>query len=118
MTAFAPALRTPENFAKNKSDVFERMFAGDAARYAAVHPETLVRANADQIRGKVGVAIVIGDRDELLPFSQSLKRVMADLKVDLAYDEVPKVAHDLAKLARHADRGPFEFAAKWFARGQ
>jgi endo-1,4-beta-xylanase len=115
VSAFAPALRTAEDFAANRGDVFRRMFDGRAELYVAQHPETLVRGNAGRVRGRVGVAVHIGTDDPLLPFSRSLRDVMAELKVDCAYREYDGVGHDLPKLAEKAGVTPFEFAAKHFA---
>ena len=114
VVAFAPAIRTPEMFVKERAEILQRMYGNDLARYAADEPVALLKKNLRQISGAMAIDIHIGTRDYLLPGNRWMKRTLDELKVESRYEEIDDIDHNLGKLARHCGLGPFEFAARCF----
>jgi enterochelin esterase-like enzyme len=114
VTAFAPGIRDPESFAKDRPDILARMFANDPKAYEANHPATLLRENLKEIRDKLPISLYVGTKDYLLAGSQSLDRQMTELKVAHTYQEFEGVTHNLEQYSSRTKQTPFEFAAKNF----
>ena len=70
------------------------MQSADKAYFEANDLATVIRKNADAIRGKTTVRMVVGGEDTLLPNNQALHEFLAELKIDHDYEVVPQVAHD------------------------
>lgn len=114
VTAFAPAIRDAQSFAKDRPDILKRMFKDDPTVYAANHPATLLKKNLEQIKGKMPISIYVGTADYLLAGSRSLHEMLGDLKVEHIYQEFEDIKHDLTKLSGQTKDAPFSFAAKNF----
>src|SRR2546430_8847899 len=87
VTAFAPGLRDPESFAKERPDILQRIFNNDPRQYEANHPATLLKQNLKQIKDNLPISIYVGTKDPLLPGSQAFHRLLTELKVDHTYQE-------------------------------
>jgi alpha-L-fucosidase len=74
--------------------IIQKMFGNDKAYFEANHPSTLVKKNADSIRGRTAVRIAVGDQDGLLPRSQALHELLVQLKIEHEYEVVPGVGHN------------------------
>jgi len=102
----APAIILINQFPQGHRDIYQRMFGGDKAYFDANDPMTLVRKNADRIRGKMAIRLAIGDKDGLLPRSQELHELLVQLKIDHEYELVPGIGHNThlfyTHLAEHA----------------
>ncbi|HEY7115079.1 MAG TPA: alpha/beta hydrolase-fold protein [Tepidisphaeraceae bacterium] len=114
VTAFAPAIRDPESFAKDRPDILRRMFANDPAAYQANHPATLLKEHLDQIRGHLPISLYVGNKDYLLTGVRDLHRLLTELKVDHTYQEFDGIEHNLVKLSGQTRLAPFELAARNF----
>jgi S-formylglutathione hydrolase FrmB len=114
VTAFAPGVRDPQSFAKDRPDILLRMFNNDPAQYDANHPITLAKQNVDRIRGKLPVAIHCGTTDYLLAGNRALNQTLTDLKIDHTYTEYPNINHNLVKLSDQIKEAPFVLAAQNF----
>jgi endo-1,4-beta-xylanase len=114
VTAFAPGIRDPQSFAKDRADILLRMFNNDPANYDANHPATLLKQNLDQIKGKLPITIHCGTTDYLLAGNRALHQSLTDLKIDHTYIEYPNINHNLVKLSAETKAAPFVFAAKHF----
>jgi S-formylglutathione hydrolase FrmB len=114
VTAFAPGIRDPESFAKERPDILARSFDNDPKVYEANHPATLLKQNLEQIRGKLPISLYVGTKDYLLPGSQSLHKLMTDLKVDHTYQEFEGLTHNLVQYSARTKVTPFVFAAQSF----
>ncbi len=114
VTAFAPGIRDPKSFAKERPDILKRMFKNDPAEYGANHPATLVTENLEQIRDRLPISIYVGTADYLLAGSRSLHDKLTDLRIGHVYVEFPGIKHDLTKLSAQTKETPFSFAAKNF----
>jgi endo-1,4-beta-xylanase len=106
VVAYAPSLRTPENLLATHPDVVKRMFGGDTKRFWAQHPLSLFKEKAEALRGKIPVAVFIGDQDRLLEGDRKLQALLEELKIEHVYEEIPGVDHNLPKLVEKVkDRG-------------
>lgn len=114
VTAFAPGIRDPQSFAKDRPDILARMFNDDPKVYQANHPATLLRKNIDQIRGKLPIAIYVGTRDYLEAGSIALDKELTDLKVDHTFTVYEGLTHNLGQYSAKTRQAPFIFAAKAF----
>jgi endo-1,4-beta-xylanase len=90
----AGALIRADVMASQQSPIFRNSFGGDKVFMTANDPSTLVRANADAIRGKTTVRIAVGDRDSLQVRSQAFHELLAELKIEHEYEVVPGVTHN------------------------
>jgi endo-1,4-beta-xylanase len=114
VTAFAPGIRDPESFAKDRPDILKRRFGNDPKAYEANHPATLLRQNIEQVRGKLPVSLYAGTKDYLLPGARALHAQMTEAKVEHVYEEFDGVTHNLTQYSDHTKVTPFAFADKHF----
>ena len=114
VTAFAPGIRDPQSFAKDRPDILARMFADDPKVYEANHPATWLRKNIDEIRGKLPIAIYVGTKDYLKDGSIALDKQLTDLNVDHTFVVFEGLTHNLGQYSAKTKQAPFVFAAKAF----
>jgi endo-1,4-beta-xylanase len=115
VTAFAPGIRDPQSFAKDRPDILKLRFDNDPKVYEANHPATLLKQNFDKIAGgKLPVSLYVGTRDYLLAGSQALHVQMTESKVEHVYEEFDGVTHNLTLYSSHTKSTPFAFADKHF----
>src|SRR5262249_14301593 len=60
----------------------------------ANNPFTLVRKNADAIRGRTAVRIAVGDQDNLQVRDKAFNELLNELKIDHEFELVPGIAHN------------------------
>jgi endo-1,4-beta-xylanase len=108
--ASAPDLvTTPELFAKD--------FGSSVPYFHAGSPWTLVRENADRIRGRTLVRIGVGDKDGLLQRDTRYHELLKELRIEHEFFTVPGVGHEEAKFYKSLGSQGFEFYRKaWPAR--
>jgi len=70
------------------------MLSADKAYFEANDLATVIRKNAEAIRGKTTVRMVVGGEDTLLPNNQALHEFLGELKIDHDYEVIPQAAHD------------------------
>jgi S-formylglutathione hydrolase FrmB len=114
VTAFAPGIRDPQSFAKDRPDILARMFKSDPKVYEANHPATWLKKNLDKIRGKLPIAIYVGTKDYLKEGSIELDKEMADLKVKHTFVVFEGLTHNLGQYSAKTKQAPFVFAARGF----
>jgi S-formylglutathione hydrolase FrmB len=114
MVAFAGGYIDEQQIAERHPDVVRQMFGGDAAKFVDHMPATIARRNADAIRGKLPVFMVIGKQDFLYEHNLKMHRLLEELKIEHEYVEVDGLKHDLRGLARAMDTRTLEFAARRF----
>lgn len=114
VTAYAPGIRDPESFAKDRPDILNLRFGNDPQQYAINHPATLVRENLDRIKGKLPITVYCGTADYLLTGNRALHQTLTELKVEHTYQEFEGVKHNLRAYAEQTKDAPFAFAAKHF----
>ncbi len=110
------ALHTAESLKTNRREIFDTVHGGDMA-YAEKHsPWSVVRDNADRIRGKTDVRIHVGANDGLLERNQRYHMLLEELGIDHAWSVVSDAPHDLAILLKNWDGDPLAFYANAFLR--
>jgi len=75
----------------------EMMLKAPKAYFDATDLATVIRKNADAIRGKQVIRIAVGSDDTLRPNNQGLHEFLTQLKIEHEYEVVPGVAHDSRK---------------------
>jgi enterochelin esterase-like enzyme len=91
------------------------MFGGDTNKFIAAHPATIAKQNADALRGKIGIKIVIGSLDGHVTNNRAMHQALTDLKLDHEFSEVPESGHDIRRLSMWLGSDGLEFAVKHFA---
>jgi endo-1,4-beta-xylanase len=61
---------------------------------------TLIRRNADAIRGRTLVRITVGNEDGLFRNNQAVHELLTQLKIEHEYEIIPGVGHDSGKIYR------------------
>jgi endo-1,4-beta-xylanase len=74
-------------------EMAKRMFANDAKAFESERPTTWLKKNADKIRGKVCIRIVIGDQDRLKPYNDALCKLLDELKIPYQYEVLEGLGH-------------------------
>ena len=69
-------------------------FNGDKALFTKDSPAAMLVANADKIRGKLAIKIVIGSEDGLLKWTEQLHASLVNLKISHELEIVGGVGHD------------------------
>jgi enterochelin esterase-like enzyme len=85
--------------------------------FAANDLATLIRHNAEAIRGKVKVRMVVGTDDTLLPNNQTLHEFLTQLKIEHSYEEVLGVGHDTRRVYEKLGDRLFEWYRKAWSSG-
>lgn len=100
---------------KERSVHFSNMFDGNSERFRTNHPFALAQQNADQVRGRVGIKLLVGSEDVLLEANRKMHAVLDGAGLPHEYDEVPGIKHDLRRLSEWIGSDGLEFAVKHFA---
>jgi endo-1,4-beta-xylanase len=114
VVAFAGGYIDEKQIAERHPDVVQQMFGGDAAKFVEHMPATIARRNAEAIRGKLPIFMVIGKQDFLYEHNLKMHRLLEELKIEHEYVEVDGLKHDLRGLAKAMDTRTLEFAASRF----
>ncbi len=117
VVAFAGGYRTADEMLEDPVNqrIMRRVFAGDPRRFDANRPSTLARAQANTLRGRLGIKLLVGLDDPLLADNNALHNTLDELFLLHQYDEVPRVRHDLPRLAAWLGSDGLEFAVEHFA---
>jgi esterase/lipase superfamily enzyme len=92
--AFCPALLDAEANMKRNPTLIPALFNGDKTLFTKDSPAAMLVTNADSIRGRLAIKIVIGSEDSLLEWSEKLHASMVKLKVSHELEIVGGVGHD------------------------
>jgi enterochelin esterase-like enzyme len=113
VVAFAGGFRQPEEIGSGGPSYGE-MFRNDPEIFRAQHPQTLARANADKIRGKVAISMYVGNQDPGLANNRRMHATLDELHIPNSYQEFDGIAHNLRLLAENVKEENFAFAARSF----
>ncbi len=109
------ALHTGESLKTNRRGIFDAVHGGDIA-YAEKHsPWSVVRDNADRIRGETEVRIHVGADDALVARNERYHELLEELGIDHEWSIVPDAPHNLAILLANWDGDPLAFYANAFS---
>jgi S-formylglutathione hydrolase FrmB len=116
VVAYGATLPDAAEFKKHLGKVYAKAFGGDARRFADNDPIVLVEREADQIRGRVGIHLIIGTKDDFLPRNRALRDKLRALRIPHEYHEIPGAKHKKDDLYEAAAAKAFDFSAMHFAR--
>jgi endo-1,4-beta-xylanase len=88
------------------------MLSAEKTYFEANDLATVIRKNADAIRGKTKVRMAVGEEDTLRPNNQALHEFLDQLQIEHDYEVVPEVAHD----SRLVYRWLGERAFSWYRK--
>jgi endo-1,4-beta-xylanase len=92
--AFCPALLDADANMERNPTLIPALFNGDKALFTKDSPAAMLVTNADNIRGKLAIKIVIGSEDGLLKWTEQLHTSMVKLKISHEVEIVGGVGHD------------------------
>ncbi|MCX7012370.1 MAG: alpha/beta hydrolase-fold protein [Candidatus Sumerlaeota bacterium] len=76
------------------------MLSADKAYFEANDLATVIRANADAIRGQTKVRMAIGSEDSLRPNNEALNEFLTQLKIEHDFTVVPGASHNSVQVYR------------------
>ncbi len=114
VSILAGALRSAETIAAKGGPTFRDVFGGDIRYARANSPWTLVRQNADRIRGRTFIRIGVGGKDGLLARNTEFHDMLVQLGIDHTWSVVPNCTHSPEELFANWPGNPFEFYAAAF----
>jgi esterase/lipase superfamily enzyme len=119
--AFCPAMLDADANMERNPTLIPALFKGDKALFTKDSPAAMLVTNADNIRGRLAIKIVIGSEDGLLKWTELLHASMVKLKISHEVEIVGGVGHDFGAQARgiyeHQLRG-LRYAADHFVLSQ
>jgi endo-1,4-beta-xylanase len=119
--AFCPALLDADANMERNPTLIPALFNGDKALFTKDSPAAMVVTNADNIRGRLAIRIVIGSEDGLLKWTEQLHASMVKLRISHEVEIVGGVGHDFGAPAtgiyEHQLRG-LRYAADHFVLPQ
>jgi S-formylglutathione hydrolase FrmB len=116
VVAYGPTLSDAADFKKHLGKVYAQMFGNDSKRFAENDPFVLVERNAEKIRGRVAVSLVVGSKDEFLERNRALHEKLQQLKIPHSYEEIRGAGHKKDDLYEPAALRGFEFSLKNFPK--
>ena len=117
--AFCPAMLDADANMKRNPELIPALFNGDKTLFTKDSPAAMLVTNADNIRGRLAIRIVIGSEDGLLEWSEKMHASMVKLKISHELEIVGGVGHDFGPtgISKHQLRA-LRYAADHFALPQ
>ncbi len=94
--------------------VFKQMHDDDIEQFDTTSAWWFAKENADSIRGKVAIELILGDKDMHLSRNRRMHAVLDELKIPHAYRELPGVGHDMRQVYMDVGVDGFRFHAQHF----
>ncbi|MCU0916434.1 MAG: alpha/beta hydrolase-fold protein [Planctomycetes bacterium] len=115
VSILAGALHTPDSLNAKRSPIFQAAFGGDADYAQARSPWTLLRTNADAIRGRTFVRIHVGEKDPLREWNTRFHDLLSELRLEHTWFTVPNSTHNPAEFFANWPGNLFDFYRTAFA---
>jgi len=115
VSILAGALHTPETFRERRRAIFDNVFSGDAEYANARSPWTVLKDNADAVRGKSSVRIFVGADDGLLGWNRNYHTQLDELGIEHEWGVVPNSPHDLEIVMRNWEGDFFDYYQRAFS---
>jgi enterochelin esterase-like enzyme len=116
--AYGAILGDAADFKNHLGKVYAQMFGNDPKRFAENDPFVLAEKNAEKIRARVAVNLIVGTKDDFLARNRALRDKLQQLKIPVAYEEIRGAGHKKDDLYEPAALNAFEFSIKHFASGK
>ena len=112
----AGSLHDPNRAKLPPEDPVFAVFGDDQARKLAEHPLTLVRQNADRLRGRAHIRLACGALDRTwVVRHETLHALLAELRIEHEYQILPDVGHSAAAFYAKLGTPMFAFHQKSIA---
>ncbi|MHC4860935.1 MAG: alpha/beta hydrolase-fold protein, partial [Planctomycetota bacterium] len=108
------ALHDGETLVESRREIFRKVFGGDPEYFEAQSPWKLVTENAERIRGRTRVRLVVGERDVLLPRSMSFHEHLEKLDIPHGFIVVRGVGHTHVRIYEETRELTAEFYSEVF----
>jgi endo-1,4-beta-xylanase len=93
------AVHRPEFFRDERSDIFTAVFGDDLSYCEKESPWTLVRKNADLLRGRTTMRLFVGANDiRLRGKNMEFSTFMETFRLSHEYGVVPQAGHNVAQV--------------------
>ena len=92
--AFCPAILDADANMERNPELIPALFNGDKALFTKDSPAAMLVTNAENIRDKLAIKIVIGSEDGLLKWTEQLHASMVKLRISHELEIVGGVGHD------------------------
>jgi endo-1,4-beta-xylanase len=90
---------------------------GTSARNEAEGARALAQKNADKIRGRTYIRLIVGDKDfAMLSGTKAMSELLTKLNIAHEYSEAQGAPHFIKEVLSRLDTNPFEFYGKAFAQ--
>lgn len=109
VSILAGALHTPQTLNERRRAIYDNVFSSDNEYATQRSPWTVIKANAEKIRGRSQLRIFVGADDGLLGWNQNFHAQMDLLGIDHQWGIVPDSPHDLEILMQNWEGNFFEF---------
>lgn len=109
---------TPRVGPRNRERILQNVFGGDREYYAALSPWRLAEENADAVRGRLRIRIVVGELDETRDLNRDFSARLASLDIPHTFTEVPGVGHKTMPLFFALGEENWEFYREALGWGQ
>lgn len=111
----AGALHTPETMSARRPELLRGGFGGDPAYFRAQSPWAILEEQADRIRGRTLVRILVGELDALRDANTRYHDLLSRLGIAHEFSIVPGVGHNRADVINARGVDVFRFYARAFA---
>ena len=106
VSSIAPSITTYE---MERKEVILPTFGNDTAYFNRNSPSTLVEINAERIKGKTSIRLLIGDKDFLFDLLQEFHLKMQKLGLDHQYSVAKDAGHDYREVIMKLEGNSFLF---------
>jgi enterochelin esterase-like enzyme len=89
--------------------IFKSTFGGDLDYYRSQNPITIAQQQADVVRGRVRVRMVVGARDNTGPLNRAYSEHLKNLNIAHTFTVVPDAGHDTLALFKGLGEVNWEF---------
>lgn len=102
--------------ADRRRKIFEYVYGGERDYFQKFSPWLHAEENADRVRGRTAVRLVVGDQDPLLGPNRRFHELLDRLEVAHGYIVVPGARHNPGQLYEGLGEDPFRFYRDAFSR--
>jgi len=108
------ALHNADSIAQQRQEIFQNIFGGNREYFQANSPWILAEKNADVIRSKITVRIIVGGEDRLLQRNRDYHELLSHLEIPHQFEVAEEVGHNARMLYENLGDMAFSFYSKTF----
>lgn len=83
---------------KSRSDAFSEIYGGSRDYFQSTSPWVWAEKNAEAIRGKIRVRVIVGDQDGLLPRVSAYHEMLVRLGIPHEFEVIQGAGHNVSRL--------------------